>query len=130
VMSVSISSFLSFNKSQALQTAQLGVVNMLQQAKSEAESQVNPCSTTLQKYEVKITPPRAYELDVACSPATVSQVSGKNLPGTLSFGGSNTIIFPIMHGLVTTGGTITIQDQSSHTQTIDVDSLGNIKYSH
>lgn len=135
LVGIAIPSFLTFNNSQALQTAALGVETTLQQAKSEAESEVNPCKSfplSLTGYQVSITSATTYELDVVCTNTstntrTTTKVSSQILPSGTKFGSSSqTFLFNVLQGGVTsTSNTIVIKGLSG-TQTVTIDQLGNI----
>lgn len=135
IFGIGIPSFVTYKNIQSLQTAELGVVTTLQQAKSQAESQVKPVSCSalqsLDGYQVQILSTQTYQLGFVCS-GVYTGGSVINLPATIVFTFSSypqTFFFKTQHnGVTRSGNTITIQNQPGNTQTITVDQLGNIHY--
>lgn len=127
---VGIAAFVNYSHTQALNTAVLDSVSMLNVAKSRAMSQVKPgesCLTqSLDGYQVTISAPQEYSLYAICGGNTVL-IERKNLPANISFrsGTQESFLFHILTGSVESEGTITI-DGYGRTKTITVFSNGRI----
>lgn len=147
VISISgIAAFVSYDKSQKLNTAALDVVSMLNLAKSRAQTQVKPEACTnpdpdeiLYGYEVVITINTVdYELNVRCEDSLSTKIHpilSNTLPNNYSFSASSTIsniFFPVLKGGVEgdysmlTENKVIIIDDGDSTKNIQVDTSGNI----
>lgn len=109
-----IAAFVSYSRTQALDAASSEVLSMLQTAKSRAQSQVRPthgnCATgTLEGYQVIITPPDTYTLELKCD-VGVQEIERKRLPQNVTFqsGIFQTFLFRILTGGVVGTGPVTI----------------------
>ena len=149
---VGIAAFVSYNQSQALDTAAADIISMFNLAKSRAASQVKPadCSgQTLDGYEIRLcglTVPEvcknpdgaSYELDVRCNGEVVETpiLTGK-LPSNVIFDSSLTTSTTYTYSVLTGGfsqtgssspppWTIALTGYNMH-KSITVDSLGNAK---
>ena len=141
---IGIAGFVSFSRSQTLNTAVNDVISVLNLAKSRSGSQVKPdylClnTDTLSGYEVKISVATPnYEMDVRCTRGGISlilpPVLSKKLPNGYSFDSTSgtSFFFPLLiGGVVRTGGTtIIIKDAYGSSKTITVDASGNITVSN
>lgn len=134
---VGIASFVSYSRSEALNSATMEVYTMLNTAKSRALSQVKPsegsCATDpqnpqssppLESYKVSISSQRTYKLDAVCGSNTLS-IDEKKLPSEITFSTSETMTFHIISGSVDGAGTVTI-NAFGKSKNIVVDSYGNI----
>lgn len=136
---VGVASFVSYSRSEALNSATMDVSSMLNVAKSRALSQVKPsegsCATDpqnpqssppLEGYKVSINSSEGtYKLDVICGGSTVL-IEEKKLPSEISFSSSPTVVtFHIISGSVDGGGTFSVT-AFGKSKNIEVDSFGNI----
>jgi len=126
-----IAGFVNYNQTQVLQFSANEVVNMLNLAKSRAQSQVklgDSCGTHtfLEGYRVDIisNDNDSYVLNSLCS-GVLSPLETKTLPSSLSFDADNSFFFPIQTGGVEAPGQIVI-DSDGRTKTITVNSLGGV----
>lgn len=137
--SVTLASFVSYSRSQALKAATSEMATFFTQAKSRAQSQVKPdvCgSEQLQGYEVRIcglagstcTGEGKYALYVHCGPFP-TEISSKNLPDTLSFSSDDTTsvsyLFRVLQQGVTGEGQVGVTD-NDQTQILSVTQTGAI----
>ena len=136
VVGITVPNINTYNNTETLQSAELGVVSSLQQAKSQAESQVKPtsclASQSLDGYRVDFTSSTQYQLEDMCS-GSPAVVSSATLPTNILFTFSSypqTFFFRTLQGGVTyTTNTIRVKDQVTDAQQIiTVDQLGNITY--
>lgn len=130
LMLSSINLFISYSKSQTLNTAVADVVSLLNVAKSRAVSQVKPSDCTGQKlmyYQVYIVPSNSnYILKAACD-TSVYSLQTKTLPSNILFTDSSPVLVDFMAatGILNQQKTITISGAGS-TKTITIDTIGNI----
>jgi prepilin-type N-terminal cleavage/methylation domain-containing protein len=140
---IGLASFVSYSKSQTLQSGLNDVTSVLNTAKSKASAQIIPdlCSGSLVGYGVSIFksangshPANSYTLEATCSGSGVTQISSTNLPSGVSFNAAtNTpnIFFSVLTGAVITGapgnGNIVLSGFSLPNKTITVNSLGVIQ---
>lgn len=134
---IGIAGYNSFNQSQIIKTSASDVATMLNLAKSRALSQIKlgpvaSCgpSHELRRYEVRITSPATYALVIRCGPPLPASntvfIDIKGLPKNVTFTSTQTFLFPVLTGGVTTGGDIVVSGYG-HTRTIKIDSAGGIK---
>lgn len=125
---IGVVGFVSFNQSQTISSSANEVVTILNLAKSRALSQVKLGSCTssqsLEGYEVQITVPRIYKLNVRCSGFTYL-IETKTLPQDISFTASSSYFFPILIGGVANSGEIEISGYL-RTKTITISSSGGV----
>lgn len=123
---VGMIAFSKYTTSQALDSSAADVATFLQTTKTYAASQsmLGGCSSGLQRYSVKFTPPSAYEMFVYCG-SSVS-IKKQTLPTDISFDTttSSEISFTAGNGL-SSGGTVKIKN-STNTENIQVDPAGNV----
>lgn len=139
VSSVSVASYVSYNRSQTLKFSASDIATLLTQAKSRAQSQVKPevCgSSPLEGYEVRIcgltgsacAEEGTYALYVHCG-SLEEEITTKSLPDPLQFSQADTtstsFLFRVLHQGVLGTGTIGITafDQMA---VISVNSAGTI----
>lgn len=133
---IGIASFVNYSRAAALNAGVSDVVNMLQVAKSRAQTQVKQdgglCETPILKgYRVTISiSEKTYKLDVVCGSNITSPVVSyqKKLPDALSFGDTTptSIEFSVLNGAVIGSGNIKINGYNDAFKTITVDPIGNI----
>ncbi len=132
-----IAGFVSYNKSQVLQSSTSEVVTMLNLAKSRAQSQIKPSSLcsggNLTGYKVTISTPRSYTMFLVCSVGPDSRIDqqDKLLPTNLSFSPNISFFFPVQTGGAQAAPdplspTFVISDSGNKTKTITVNSLGGV----
>lgn len=129
-----IAAFLSYSRTQTLNTAVLDVVSMLNVAKFRAQSQVRPnegaCTSAanqLDGYQVNIDiSTKQYKLLAVCGGFSV-EIMTKTLPANISFQSAapTSILFRVLSGGVDKPGTITISGYDT-AKTITIDSSGKI----
>lgn len=137
-----VASFVSYSRTQALNSAVNDLVSILNLAKSRAQSQVKPsCAGPLDGYEIRLcgvsgspttcinTIDADYELDARCNGSVVSPpISTGKLSQNVSFDPSTTttsIFFSVLTGGVQGFGTIAMTGYSQ-TKNIVIDQSGNI----
>lgn len=140
-----VASFVSYGRSQALNSSVSDLVTILNLAKSRAQSQVKPsCAGSLDGYEIRLcgvsgSPTTCinsinanYELDARCNGSVVSPpISTGKLSQNVSFGSypspttTTSIFFSVLTGGVAGFGTIAMTGYSQ-TKSIVVDQSGNI----
>ncbi|GEM_PF-927966 len=125
--SVSIWSYTSSNNSQVYESAASDFTNLLQTAKSRALSQVKPsgCTGTLDGYQVFITLPNTYEIDMVCGGVSTT-ISQKPLPTGMSFDSTSTGAVVFNTGTGTAVGGKFILNGFGNTRTIYVYDNGDI----
>lgn len=145
ISTVGIASFASYNNSQKLKNAALDMKTMLQQARSQASSQVKPNACgVFQGYEVRVCcvsngtncptclASGDYELDAVCSSSPNGVlINSTKLVGGVSVDTADTtarsfLFIPITGG-VAQGGKVVLQGANSAKQTITVTSTGVIQ---
>lgn len=107
---VGIAAFVSYGRTQTLQTSVSEVSVLLNLAKSRSLSQIKPsvCSSQiLNGYQVVISLPDKYEMDVVCS-GFAYKIQGKTLPTNITFNSQGTYFFPILVSGVRIQGPATI----------------------
>lgn len=122
IAAISIASFVNYSRTQALKTAGLDIITLIQQAKSRAQTQVKPTECAgngLQGYEVRFCglsgsscgAADTYEMAVVCGSAIV--LNTHRLPDNISFTDTNTTSttfrFLVVNGGVEGAGTIAIE---------------------
>lgn len=127
-----VASFVSYSRSQIMQTAASELSTTINLARSRAYSQVKPeaCTSTLEGYRVSIFAPQGeYALEALCGGSVYEQVR-KKLPNDLSFDASGSVTaftFPIIKGgLQGSGGSVVIVGYGQ-TRTITVNPAGDIR---
>lgn len=130
------STFLSYSRTQKLQTAANDLVTVLNVAKSNSFSQLISFPTTnclnkrLDGYEVIITIPSSYKINVVCSGVTVDryQVLAKSLPNNIEFDpiSQTFFFFPVLTGGVIGSGTVQLSG-FGQTRSVTVTNAGVIK---
>lgn len=150
ISTIGIAAFSSYSQNQNLRNAALSIKTLLQEARTDATSQVNSCSTssTFQGYALQLccssyttgcpscTSGNDYEIDAICSGSptstytTVANTGGK-FPTGVSLNISSTTqrsfqFIPITGGVVG-GGKVVINGANTMQQTITVSSTGVIK---
>jgi prepilin-type N-terminal cleavage/methylation domain-containing protein len=135
---LSIAGFVSYNQVQSLQTSVNDVILMLNTAKSRAQSQVKPpsssvCNGTLDGYKVEIVTTASTDivnLRSRCGgiDSPDPPLMKKILPKNVKFSSSANYFFPVQKGGVdnTEGIILTIGDK---TRTVFINSLGIIGFS-
>lgn len=131
---VGLASFVSYSRTQAVQSASYELITTLNLAKSRSFSQVKPTAcinTSLDGYKVVILPDyKSYELDAVCSGGNVYRIQNIALPQNITFSASDTtstsFLFPVVNGGVIGAGTIVLSGYGK-TRTIVVDSVGTVK---
>lgn len=137
VMIVSISSFVSYNKSSTLKQAALDVASLMKDAKSRTQSQLKPsaCTGTLSGYRIDVcgltgsscSTADTYRLSMICSGGT-SVIATKTLPSNISFSSattSNSFLFQVLSNGVTGAGFVRLSGYGA-TKDIIVGSGGTI----
>ncbi|HSX08903.1 MAG TPA: hypothetical protein VLF93_02010 [Candidatus Saccharimonadales bacterium] len=125
-----IAAYSSYNALQVLQSSASTVATVLNQANSEAISQVIPSScgtTSLTGYEVDVTPNgRPYTLYAVCG--SKQSVLSNSLPPQVTFGSAPaSVFFNISSGTVNSATPITITVNGySKTKTITVSPIGRV----
>jgi len=110
---VGIASFVSYSRSQSLQSAASDLALTLDSAKSRANSQVKPsgCSGALKGYKIDIYSETTYSLSVVC-PGVDSPIQTTILPdkGNIKFtvGVGTSIFFPVITGTAQGAGQIVL----------------------
>ena len=129
---VGIAAFVSYGRTQALQTSVSEVSVLLNLAKSRSLSQIKPsvcASQILNGYQVVISLPDKYQMDVVCS-GFPYKIQGKTLPTNITFGNQTyplSYFFPIIVSGVQPGtGTIVLTGYGQQ-KTITVTSIGGIQ---
>lgn len=150
ISTIGIAAFSSYSQSQSLRNAALSIKTLLQEARTDAASQVNTCNTgsTLQGYALQLccsvygsgcpscTSGNDYEIDTVCSGSptstytTVANTGGK-FPSGVSLNASSTTqrsfqFIPISGGVVS-GGKVVINGANNAQQTITVSNTGVIE---
>lgn len=133
---IGIVSFVSYNQTQALNTAAEDIVSMFNLAKSRAASGVKPstapCSVeTLNGYQISISiVNKTYRLDAVCSSGT-SLILTSTLPNTDQISFSNptdmTFFYAVLTGGFTKSSDTIDLTGFNKSKTITIDSLGNAK---
>lgn len=139
VSSVSVASFVSYNRSQALKFTTTELTTLLTQAKSRAQSQVKPDScgnSPLEGYEVRICglagssclEQGTFSLLVHCG-SVEEELTTKSLPDTLQFSQADTtstsFLFRVLHQGVNGAGNVGITGYGQ-TAIVSVNSAGTI----
>lgn len=138
---VGIAAFVSYSRTQTLNTAVLDLVSMLNVAKSRSMSQVKPAGVTCAKLDgYKMTICRGgctesnqtYEFRVICQGNESNSLETKSLPKGINFDSSRetSFFFPVLTGGVdgatAIGTTITLNGYGDQTKTITIYSDGRI----
>lgn len=124
-----VAAYTTYNASQIVQSSASTVATMLNEANSEAISQVVPSScgaVSVTGYEVDVTPSgSAYTLYAVCN--TKQTITSATLPSQVTFGSSSTssVIFKISSGTVNNVATITVNGYGK-TKTITVNKSGTV----
>lgn len=136
VLAVGITALVNYSHSQKLRAAANDLVTMLNVAKSNALSQLITFPTTnclnkrLDGYEVTITIPSNYQINVVCSGITTDhyQVMVKSLPGNIVFdpASQTAFFFPVLAGGVITSGMVKLMG-FGQTKIITVSNTGIIR---
>lgn len=129
---VGIAAFVSYGRTQALQTSASEVSVLLNLAKSRSLSQIKPsvCSSQiLNGYQVVITLPDKYQMDVVCS-GFPYKIQGKTLLTNITFDSLKTtslsFFFPVLVSGVQGAGTVVLTGYGQE-KSITVDPIGVIK---
>lgn len=110
---VGIASFVSYSRTQAVNTEASNIVSVLNLARAKTQSQVNPCedSETLVGYQLKVVNDTNYQLEYVCMSggANVSSPINKyKLANPIKLSSSQTVfLFKVLSGGNTTG-TLTV----------------------
>ena len=129
---IGIASFVTYSRTQALDSATLQFENTVNQAKSESLSQVKPdtCPGQLSGYEVDILNSTQYSMSVICG-STIGTTT--TLPTNISFTTPPaTVFFPVLSGGVQVTGISSGPPWNialtayGLTKTVTIDSVGNI----
>lgn len=141
---IGIASFISFNRSQILNTATSDFVSALNLAKSRTLSQVKPCSGNFKGYKVGICPDGCggsntydYAVYAICEispPVPDTLVLGKKLPSETfnitTTGGSSSFLFKVLTGFVQfsagSSETITVTGYDGNSKQVIIYSDGRI----
>ena len=132
--SVGIASFVSYSRSQSIQTAASNLELTLELAKSRASSQVKPsqCLGALSGYQVDILSVTTYSLSVFCPEVhlvqTVTLPDSGNIKFDLGVGQTttNSVFFPVITSGVRGSGNIILTGYNQ-SRWVCIDSRGIIK---
>lgn len=129
VTAASIASFSAYNNRQVIESSASDVSSMLHAARSKAMDQIKPAqclNQTLRGYQVGITYPREYNLNVVCGGSTYL-LERKNLPDKVTFAtnSSASVLFNAFSGIIANNATITLSGYNKN-QIIQIDKTGNI----
>ena len=137
-----LASFVSYSRTQSLQTTASDLITTLNLAKSRSSSQVkpdssispdmqNPCAIQpLNGYRVLIsTPTNSYEMDAICA-ENIYKIINVTFPTNISVSQNGTtstsFLFPVISGGVVGSGSVVLTGYGL-TRTITVDSIGTVK---
>ncbi len=139
VSTVTVASFVSYNKKSSLKQAASDVASLLRDAKSRTQSQIKPssCPGVLDGYQVTICgltnstcdTANTYRLSVVCS-GTATLITTRTLPKNINFSNTGTtsvtFLFKVLSNGVTGVGTIALTGYGSDAATVSVGSGGTL----